>query len=129
MLFFKTSYRQDPRMEFKTKRKGKYKRAEKFVTKIKKIQKETKMVLEKVQEKIKKYTNRKRTEVNKYKVEDLIILSTKNLRYQIVKRKTKKLTQRFVESYKIKKIVLLNTVELELPSIVKIHLIVNISRI
>jgi len=79
-------------MEFKTKRKGKYKRAEKFVTKIKKIQKETKMVLEKVQEKIKKYTNRKRTEVNKYKVEDLIILSTKNLRYQIVKRKTKKLT-------------------------------------
>ena len=92
MLFFKTSYRQDPRMEFKTKRKGKYKRAEKFVTKIKEIQKETKMVLEKAQEKIKKYTNRKRTEVNKYKVEDLIILSTKNLRYQIVKRKTKKLT-------------------------------------
>ena len=129
MLFFKTSYRQDPRMEFKTKRKEKYKRAEKFVTKIKEIQKETKMVLEKAQEKIKKYTNRKRTEVNKYKVEDLIILSTKNLRYQIVKRKTKKLTQRFVESYKIKKIVLLNTVELELPSIVKIHLIVNISRI
>jgi len=79
-------------MEFKTKRKGKYKRAEKFVTKIKEIQKETKMVLEKAQEKIKKYTNRKRTEVNKYKVEDLIILSTKNLRYQIVKRKTKKLT-------------------------------------
>jgi len=79
-------------MEFKTKRKEKYKRAEKFVTKIKEIQKETKMVLEKAQEKIKKYTNRKRTEVNKYKVEDLIILSTKNLRYQIVKRKTKKLT-------------------------------------
>jgi len=81
MLFFKASYRQDPRMEFKTKRKGKYKGVEKFVTKIKKIQKETKMVLEKAQEKIKKYANKKRTEVNKYKVGDLVILSTKNLRY------------------------------------------------
>ena len=116
-------------MEFKTKRKGKYKGVEKFVTKIKKIQKETKMVLEKVQEKIKKYANKKRTEVNKYKVGDLVILSTKNLRYQIVEKRTEKLTQRFVGSYKIKKIILSNTVELELPSIVKIHLIVNISRI
>jgi len=39
------------------------------------------------------------------------------------------LTERFVEPYKIKKIVLLNVVELELPSTVKIHLVVNVSRI
>ena len=39
------------------------------------------------------------------------------------------MTERFVEAYKIKKIVLLNVVELELPSIVKIHLVVNVSRI
>ena len=31
--------------------------------------------------------------------------------------------------YKIKKIVLLNAVELQLPSIVKIHPVVNVSRI
>ena len=38
-------------------------------------------------------------------------------------------TERFVGSYKIKKIVSSNAVELELPSTIKIHLVVNISRI
>jgi len=39
------------------------------------------------------------------------------------------LTERFVGPYKVQKIVSLNTVKLELPSIVKIHLVVNVSRI
>ena len=42
---FKANYGQDPRIGFEIKRKGKYKRAEKFVTKIKKIQEEAKAVL------------------------------------------------------------------------------------
>ena len=37
--------------------------------------------------------------------------------------------EKFVGPYKIKKVILLNVVELELPSIVKIHLVVNISRV
>ena len=37
--------------------------------------------------------------------------------------------ERFVEPYKIKKIVSSNAVELELSSTVKIHLVVNVSRI
>ena len=57
------------------------------------------------------------------------MLSTKNLKYQIVGRRTEKLTERFVESYKIKKLVLLNAVELKLSSIVKLHSVVNVSRI
>ena len=129
MLPFKANYRQDPRMGFETRRKGKYEEAEKFITKMKEIQKEAKVVLGKVQEEIKKYADKKRAEVNKYKVRDLVILTTKDLKYQIVGRKTEKLTERFIESYKIKKIVLLNTVELEPFSIVKIHLVVNVSRI
>ena len=56
-------------------------------------------------------------------------LSTKDLKYQMVRRRTEKLTKRFVSLYKIKKIISLNAVELELPSIVKIHLVVNVSRI
>jgi len=99
------------------------------VTKIKEIQKEAKAVLEKVQEKIKKYTDRKKTEVNGYKVGDLVILSTKDLKYQMIERRTEKLTEIFVESCKIKKIVPTNTIELELPATIKIHLVVNISRI
>jgi len=86
-------------------------------------------VLGKVQEEIKKYVDRKRAEVNKYKVGDLVMLSTKDLKYQMVGRRTKKLIERFIGSYKIKKIISSNTVELELPSTIKIHSVVNVSRI
>ena len=47
----------------------------------------------------------------------------------MVGRRTEKLTERFVGPYKIKKIVSPNVVELELPSTVKIHPVVNVSRI
>ena len=126
---FKVNYKQDARMGFETKKKEKYKGAEKFMTKMREIQKEAKVVLEKAQEEMKKYTDRRRAKVNKYKVEDLVMLSTKDLKYQIVGRRTKKLTERFIGPYKIKKIVLSNAVELELPSTVKIHPVVNVSRI
>jgi len=78
---------------------------------------------------MKKYTDKKREEVDNYKVEDLVMLSTKDLKYQMVERRTEKLMERFVGPYRIKKIILLNAVELELPSTVKIHSVVNVSRI
>jgi len=125
---FKANYGQDPRMGFEG-RKGKYEGAEKFVMKIKEIQEEAKAALGKVQEEMKKYADRKRGDVDKYKVGDLVMLSTKNLKYQIVRRRTEKLTERFVGPYRIKKIISSNAVELELPGTVKIHSVVNISRI
>ena len=57
------------------------------------------------------------------------MLSTKDLKYQMASRRTEKLMERFIGPYRIKKIVLSNTVELELPSTVKIHSVVNVSRI
>ena len=78
---------------------------------------------------MKKYADRKRGDVDEYKVGDLVMLSTKDLKYQMVGRRTEKLTERFVGPYKIKKIVSTNMVELELPSTIKIHLVVNMSRI
>jgi len=116
-------------MGFKGKKKRKYERVKKFIEKMKEIQEEAKAVLEKTQEEMKKYIDRKRGEVDDYKVEDLVILSTKDLKYQIVGRRTEKLTERFVGPYKIKKIVSSNAVELELPSTVRIHSVVNVSRI
>jgi len=116
-------------MGFKVRRKGKYKGAEKFVMKMKEIQEKAKVALGKAQEEIKKYTNRKRAEVDEYRVEDLVMLSTKDLKYQIVSRRTKKLTEKFVRPYKIKKVISSNAVELELLSTVKIHLVVNVSRV
>jgi len=128
-LPFKANYRQDPRIEFKMRKKGRYKGAEKFMTKMREIQEETKAALGKAQEEMKKYTNRKRAEVDEYKVEDLVMLSTKDLKYQMIERRIEKLTERFVGPYKIKKIVLTNAVELKLPSMIKIHPVVNVSRI
>jgi len=129
VLPFKANYKQDPRIEFEIRKKEKYKGVEKFITKMKEIQKEAKAALGKVQEKIKKYTNRKKGEVNEYKVEDLVMLSTKDLKYQMASRRTEKLTERFIGPYKVKKIISANAVELELPSTIRIHPVVNVSRI
>jgi len=129
MLLFKANYRQDPRMEFEGKKKGKYVGAEKFIEKMKEIQEEAKAVLGKVQDNMKKYADRGRSEVNEYEVGDLVMLSTKNLKYQMVGKRTEKLIERFVGPYKVQKIVSSNAVKLELPSTVKIHPVVNVSRI
>jgi len=47
----------------------------------------------------------------------------------MVGRRTKKLTERFVGPYRIEKIISSNVVKLELSSTVKIHPVVNVSRI
>ena len=70
---------------------------------------------------MRKYADRKRSDADEYKVGDLVMLSTKDLKYQMVGRRTEKLTKRFVGPYKIKEIISLNAVKLELPSTVKIH--------
>ena len=111
------------------RKRGKYEGVEKFIAKIKEIQGEAKAALGKAQEEMRKYVDRKRGEVDKYKVGDLVMLSTKDLKYQIIRRRIEKLTERFVGPYKIKKIVSMNIVELELPSTIRIYPVVNISRI
>jgi len=78
---------------------------------------------------MKQYTNRSRGEMEEYKVRDLVLFSTKDLKYQIVGRYIEKLTERLVGSYKIKMIISNNTVKLELPGTVRIHSVVNISKI
>jgi len=78
---------------------------------------------------MKRYTDRHRGEIEAYRVGDLVLLSTKDLKYQMVGRRTEKLMKRFIGPYKVKAIVSTNAIELELPSIVKIHPVVNVSRI
>ena len=129
ILPFKTNYGQDPRMEFERRRRGKYKAAGKFAKRIKRIQEEAKVALEKAQEEIKKFANRRRREEEEYKVEDLVLLSMKNLKWQIKGRRSEKLTECFVDLYKIKGIVSSNAIELELPKSIKIHPVVNVRRV
>ena len=88
-------------MGFEEKKKRKYERAEKFIEKMKEIQEKAKAALGKAQEDIKKYADRKKAEVDEYKVGDLVILSTKDLKYQMVRRRIEKLIEKLVRPYKV----------------------------
>ena len=77
---------------------------------------------------MKKYADRNRKEAVEYKERDRM-LSMKDLMQQIRNKEIKKLIEKFVGPYKIKKIILENAVELELLVSMKIHLVVNVSRI
>ena len=126
---FKANYGQDPRMGFEGRRKEKYKAAGKFVKRIKKIQKEAKAVLGKAQEEMKKFTNRKQREREEYRIEDLVLLSMKDLKWQMKGRRSEKLTEHFVGPYKVKGVVSSNAIELKLPKSIKIYSVVNVSRV
>jgi len=126
---FKANYGQDPRMGFEGRRKGKYEEAGKFVEKMRKIQEEAKAALRKAQEEMKKFADKKRGKGEEYKVGDLVLLSTKDLKWQMKGRRSEKLTERFVGPYKIKGIISSNAIELDLPKSIKIHPVVNVSRV
>jgi len=126
---FKANYSQDPRMGFEGRRKEKYEAVGKFIERIKKIQEKAKAVLGKVQEEMKKFANRRRGEGEEYRVGDLVLLSTKDLKWQMKGRRSEKLTECFVGLYKVKEIVSSNAIELELPKSIKIHPVVNVSRV
>ena len=51
------------------------------------------------------------------------------MKWQMKGRRSEKLTERFVGPYKVKGIVSSNAIELELPKSIKIHLVVNVSRV
>jgi len=124
---FKANYGQDPRIRFEGRRREKYEAAEKFVERMRKIQEEVKAVLGKTQKEIKKFADRKQGEGEEYKVRNLVLLSTKDLKWKMKGRRLEKLTKCFVGPYKVKGVVSSNVIELELPKSIKIHPVVNIS--
>jgi len=66
---------------------------------------------------------RKKTEV--WKVKDRVILSMKDLVFK--ERPAKKLVDQFIGSYTIDKVVSTNVVKLQLPILIRIYLVVNVS--
>jgi len=126
---FRANNGRDLRMGFEIRKKGKLEGAKEFAERIKKMQKEAQAVLKKAQEEMKRQVDRKKGKAEKYQEEDLVLLSTKDLKWQMKERRMEKLTERFVGPYKVKRIVSTNVVELELLRTVKIYPVVNISRI
>ena len=79
LSLFKVKYERELRISFDIRKKEKHTKTEEFVKEIKKIYKETKVILKKSQEESKEYTDRNKKETVEYKVEDKILLGTKNL--------------------------------------------------
>jgi len=78
---FQANSEQDPRMKFELRKKGRYEGAEKFAKRMEEVQGEAKAALPKAQEDMRRYANRHRSEAVEYKVRDLVLLSTKNLKW------------------------------------------------
>ena len=70
-----------------------------------------------------------RKETEEYSVGNKLLISTKDFSIELMKRAMKKLMGKFIGPYVVKKIVSENTVELELPVLLMIHLVVNVRRI
>jgi len=62
-------------------------------------------------------------------VGDRVLISTKDFSAELMKRVMKKLTEKFIGPYMVRKIMSENAVELELPVLLRIHLVVNVRRI
>ena len=104
------NYRQELRMGGDIRKKGKVEKATEFVERLKKVQEEAGAALRKAQEKMKKYTDRKRKEMEEWRKEDRVLLSTKDLVFK--KRPVRKLVDQYVGPYTIKEIVSTNAIKL-----------------
>ena len=60
---------------------------------------------------------------------DKVLISMKDFSIELMKRATKKLTEKYIGPYMVKKIVSENAVELELLVSLRIHPVVNVRRI
>jgi len=83
-------------MGLKLRKKGKFEGAEKFAKRMKEVQEEAKAVLGKAQEDMRRYADRHRSEAIGYKVGDLVLLSTKDLKWQMVRQSSEELVEQFV---------------------------------
>ena len=86
-------------------------------------------MLVKSQEEMKKQADRNRKKTEEYKVGDKVLISTKDFLMELMKRATKKLMEKYIGPYVVKKIVSENAVGLELLASLRIHLVVDVRRI
>jgi len=121
------NYGKELRMEGDIRKKGKVESTTEFVERMKKVHEEAEAALKKTQEEMKRYADRGRKETEEWRKGDRVLLSTKDLVFK--ERLSKKLTERYVGPYAIEEVVSLNAVKLRLPSLMRIHLVVNVSQI
>ena len=107
---FMANYSKELRMGGDIRRKGNMESVTEFVKRMKKVQGEAEAALKKMQEEMKRYTDRERKETEVWRKGDRVLLSTKDLVFK--ERPTKKLTERYVGPYAIEEVVSSNAVKL-----------------
>ena len=129
MSLFQVNYGREPRMGFDIRKKGKNEKAEEFVKEMKERYKEARATLVKSQEEMKRQVDRSRKEAEEYGIGDKVLISTKDFSAELMKRVMKKLTEKFIGPYVVRKIVSENAVKLELPVSLRVHPVVNMRRL
>jgi len=76
---------------------------------------------------MKRQADKGRKESKEWKKRDRVMLSTKDLVFK--ERLVKRLVDQYVGPYTIEEIVFTNVVKLQLPTLMRIHLVVNINQI
>jgi len=129
VLPFQINYERELRMGFDVRKKGKNEKAKEFVREMKERHEEARAALVRSQEKMKRQADRNRKEAEEYRVGDKILISTKDFSAELMKRAMKKLTEKFIGPYVVRKIVSENVVELELLASLRVHPVVNVRRL
>jgi len=124
---FMANYGKEMRIGGDIRKKGRVESATEFVERMKKVHEEAEAALRKMQEEMKRYVDRGRKETEVWKKGDRVLLSTKDLVFK--ERPMKKLMERYVGLYVIEEVVSSNAVKLRLPNSMRIHPVVNVSRI
>ena len=127
MSLFIANYGRELRIGEDIRKKRKVEKATKFIGRIKKVQEEVGVALKKVQEDIKKQADRERKKTEEWKKEDRVMLSTKDLVFK--EQPVRKLVERYVGPYEIEKVMSMNTIKLQLPSSIRIYLVVIVSQV
>ena len=124
---FMANYGREIRIKVDLRRKEKMEKVTEFVERMRKVQEEAEVALTRAQEEMKRQADRRRKEVEIWKTGDKAILSTKDLVFK--ERPAKKLVDQYIGLYIINEIVLTNAVKLQLPTSMRVYLVVNVSQV
>jgi len=124
---FMANYGREMRMDGDIRKKGKVEKAGEFAKRMKRIHEEAGAALKKAQEDMKRQADRGRKETEDWKKGDRVLLSTKDLVFK--ERPARKLVDRYIGPYTIEEVISTNAVKLRLPTSMRIHPVVNVSRI
>jgi len=119
------NYRMELRIGMDLRRKGKMEKVTEFAERMRKVQEEARTALVKAQKEMKRQADRERKEAKIWKVGDKVILSTKDFMFK--EQLVRKSVDQYISLYIIDEVISTNAVKLQLPTLMRIHLVVNVS--